>query len=1682
MNWRRLTFLIVVTGAYGTICGGGSPVPPETKNVKHLATTRTPRNSPHPAPEAAVRAEESATPGRRDVEFDRVLAVARNSGKVRVLVQLDVPNLSALTKASHGAKGPVPGAQADDRLSNAIAAARQVELGKLAGTPHTINRTYASVPFVAMTVSERALEALRAAPGVRAITEDRLAASTLDNTAGIVGASAAWTEGFDGSGWYVAILDTGVRASHHFFAGKNIVQACFAQGDDGSPGSGDCPNGQSSDTTSPNAAQHHATAPSSTHGTHVAGIAVGNDPTRVPPLSGIAPGADFIAIQVFSQFENAVGSWSSDQIAGLEYVYSLRTTRNIASANMSLGGGSYQDQGLCDADNAGVKAAIDNLRGAGIPTIIAAGNSEHCDGVAGPACISTAIAVGATTDADFEASFSNYQATLLDLYAPGVNILSAVNASDASYDGTPSGTSMAAPHVAGAWAILKQADPEANVASILQTLQMTGKPVAGRCTAVPNQRRIRIDLALGTKRTNFDQPPDGSGEGAASNLDWTDTTPNLVVADDFVSDGRPITKVRWWGSNLSLGAATSTYSPDSPALSPGPLTSYSRTNHVARPPASANRAKNHPNVTGPGCILVNGDFETGTLAGWTVADVGSLGSWSVNTGLYDPPSPDPPLPPCGGSFSAMADMTGSGSHTLYQDVTIPTSASAALFWTDMIRNHNGTFVDPGQEFRVQIRNPINNAVLATLFSTNPGDVALQSCTRRCGDISAFVGQTVRITFEEQDSLFYFNVHVDDVCVVLDAPCPTGACCIVGPDCLQNQSAAECASRSGVYQGDGSIACTDCPTGVTCGPGAGDCCAAHANPGCDNASCCAAVCAVDSFCCDLEWDQLCVEEAQQICGPGGCNVLVCGDSILAFGEDCDPPDGVTCNDSCQFINCGDGVVDGPEECDPPDAILCDANCRSLPQPPIDGWLIGFHEPLGGDEPPRPPLALYFCDVSVVSRRGTALGACDGHAVIDHAADLVNCCMVRSYADGRNGLTPGQPAAFVNAACLPYAIDIQAVIGHKFVDVDGVCTEVETGHSAAVPFWGWLTTGTERGLGPALQSVISMSGSNQFYGPWSPLATTCAAPNMAYQLISDTSGGGDCNGNGVPDACEAGADCQPNGVFDTCDIGSGASEDCDGLGVPDECDLRDGTYEDCQDNEVPDVCELADHDLNENGIPDVCDPPSPRSICQADKNRFLGLVVPGTANGASFQTDDGSAEDSVGLNDGADGQAFGWATRFKNATGASITLLEIDVAFGLAAGGTGVAPGDAIDAVIWIDAAATGNLRSAVTARRWSLPGGVHAADATFATHAVPCGGVTVPSGADFYVGLGDVQSPNDARIRFPAALDQGGSAEKSWVFFHNSQNVFDPDDFADQTVGTIDGFGLPGNWLLRARAAGGFAETGGGVKTALRVKLMDLQNPAPPNAPNHPPPNFSAFEFGTTCADPSGCVRWVGAPSRFLESQSDPNVGNFLAAHLQCTPHYQDWSVEGAFYITGAEIVASSQYDVQAYGASCAGAEGSCLNISPPLRLTTARAGDVAAPFNPPAASTQPDALDVTALVNKFKNVAGAAPKAVAQLQPNLPELNADVSALDIVACVDAVKELPYALSGPCPCPSPVACGEVACPAGPATCVTAFGAGAMCVKTCIGGDNAEDPCINNTHCPGGDCGDPYCRDACGRCSP
>ena len=371
---------------------------------------------------------------------------------------------------------PLPAATDLARAEDRAAAAQQVQrrlLAAVAPTTAELNRQYTYLPCLAFDATPAALASFQSAAAGVSIVDDTLTFSNLAESTATIGAPAAQAMGATGAGQSIAVLDTGVDASHPFLAGKVVAQACFSNANGRGSGASLCPG--SAGTSLAAGAGLNCQIEGCGHGTHVAGIAAGRATGSIS-FSGVAPDATIIAVQVFTRFESGCGSapapcvasYTSDQLAALEYIYTLRAQFSIAAVNMSLG--SSVRTSACDTDSR--KDAIDLLRAANIATVVSAGNQGSSTGLSAPACVSSAISVGSTGDgsygasADRVSSYSN-SAAFLSLLAPGQGIQSSVPGSYA----VMSGTSMAAPHVAGAWALLKSQKPGATVSEVLQALR-----------------------------------------------------------------------------------------------------------------------------------------------------------------------------------------------------------------------------------------------------------------------------------------------------------------------------------------------------------------------------------------------------------------------------------------------------------------------------------------------------------------------------------------------------------------------------------------------------------------------------------------------------------------------------------------------------------------------------------------------------------------------------------------------------------------------------------------------------------------------------------------------------------------------------------------------------------------------------------------------------------------------------------------------------------------------------------------------------------------------------------------------------------------------------------------------------------------------------------------------------------
>jgi subtilase family protein/Calx-beta domain-containing protein/CARDB protein len=459
---------------------------------------------------------------------------AHQHGVVRVLVHVAAP----YAPEAHGLSRAEVMAQRQN-----IASAQQLVRAGLRGVAHRVVREFrGAMPLLAIEVGPDGLQMLESLRGiVTDVVEEVPRHPSLVESVPRIQADQAAALGYDGTGAVIVIMDTGVDKSHPFFddgsgTSRIVHEACFSSNSVG--GTSLCPNGQEQDLTSGSGDACDTALDGCDHGTLVAGIAAG----RGVSFNGVAPGADIVSIQVFSRFNDpafcggmaftpCVGSFPSDELAASVYVrdtlLAVPMSLNIAAINLSLG--SQKLSIPCDANFPAESALINDLRARGVATVAASGNAGLNGQVTAPACIGSAISVGATTDPPAEAiaSFSN-RAPGLSLLAPGVTITT--SAPGGGFQ-TADGTSMAAPHVAGVFAIFREAVPGATVDQVLAALQSTGQSIGGF-------KRIKVIDALATfpnvvPAIQFSSPTFTASEGdttGTATVTLTRTGPPDVLA------------------------------------------------------------------------------------------------------------------------------------------------------------------------------------------------------------------------------------------------------------------------------------------------------------------------------------------------------------------------------------------------------------------------------------------------------------------------------------------------------------------------------------------------------------------------------------------------------------------------------------------------------------------------------------------------------------------------------------------------------------------------------------------------------------------------------------------------------------------------------------------------------------------------------------------------------------------------------------------------------------------------------------------------------------------------------------------------------------------------------------------------------------------------------------------------
>ncbi len=543
--------------------------------------------------------------------------------------------------------------------------------------------TYDAALFgFAATFSADSAAALQANPAVDYIEPDRVVQIDQDSV-DVAQTGAPW--GLDridqaslplnstynynvtGNGVHAYIIDTGVRTTHNEFAGRigNTYSAIAG-------GVEDC-NG---------------------HGTHVAGTLGGT-------TYGVAKQVTIHPVRVLAC--NGSGSISG-VIAGIDWV----TADHIkpAVANMSLGGGAS-----ASLDNAVAKSIA-----AGVTYAVAAGNSNTNACNASPARLSTALTVAASTSTDSRASFSNY-GSCVDLFAPGQSILSAYYTSNTAV-ATLSGTSMAAPHVAGVAALYLQTVPQASPADVAGALlggAGLGHIVTTSLAGSPN----RLLYMLFT----------GSGGGET-------TTPTATPTNTPTATPTPTLP--------ASSTATPTVTPTStPANTPTP---------IATPPVAA-------------CLqrIVNADFEAGAT-GWTQSSAQGFalvcGATNCGTGLQ------------AHSGTGLAWLGGADREKsrVSQTLTIPAGQPATLNYWRRVESEDTCGYDYGYVYAVSggTRRLLTRYSLCSPYRT--AGWAPQSI-----NLNSYAGRTVQVEFYvTTNNTRISSMFIDDVTLLSGTACTAPA--------------------------------------------------------------------------------------------------------------------------------------------------------------------------------------------------------------------------------------------------------------------------------------------------------------------------------------------------------------------------------------------------------------------------------------------------------------------------------------------------------------------------------------------------------------------------------------------------------------------------------------------------------------------------------------------------------------------------------------------------------------------------------------------------------------------------------------------------------------------------------------------------------------------------------------------
>ncbi len=379
----------------------------------------------------------------------------------------------------------------------------------------------------------------------------------LDKTIKHVGIDLLYDSGIRGDNFTICLIDTGIDYTHPALGG--CTQSQFL--------SGDCEKvvggyDFGEDDNNPIILSQFKN-PNKGHGTNIAGILISDD----NKFRGVAPNAKLVVIKVDKDNEtiatgNHLDEFFENVVSGMQWCIDNGSKYNIKVISMSLGyikeGDSGYDENDCP-DDYGIQSKINEAIANDIMVVVASGNDYHSNGIATPACLKNATAIGSSTvrySFNDLISLHTNRGTALDLLAPGSFIYTTkVGGGFTKFYESVIGTSFATPHVAGVITLIKQYDPAMKANTIESLLEDTGKKITDYYPPFREYPRIDLANALGVldwptfhhdyRRTGFtllkgdiDDANEAEEKGYLLSADYWDDVVTRPSIGDLDNDGK----------------------------------------------------------------------------------------------------------------------------------------------------------------------------------------------------------------------------------------------------------------------------------------------------------------------------------------------------------------------------------------------------------------------------------------------------------------------------------------------------------------------------------------------------------------------------------------------------------------------------------------------------------------------------------------------------------------------------------------------------------------------------------------------------------------------------------------------------------------------------------------------------------------------------------------------------------------------------------------------------------------------------------------------------------------------------------------------------------------------------------------------------------------------------------------